>query len=195
MSLELLRAVIYYSQARGTAYGVAIGLADHYNDEKGAAWPSVARLATFARASERATQDALRILTKPKEQGGLGEWTVELRKNRPSIYRPNFKNFGPRIVPSPRGAESAPTAGPWGADFSEDGPPGVQNFPSRGAESAPNPVKEPDTYGDPVMGAGSAPEPRNAQNAQGENRERWEPKTVDPAKGLEMIRKLREELS
>ncbi len=123
MSLELLRAVIYYSKARGAAYAVAIGLADHFNDEKGGSWPSVERLATFARTSVRATQYALRELTTPVDEGGLGEWEAIPRPGpkKTTIYRPIFANFGPRVVPSPKGAD----------------------FSFMGAKSAPNPVKDP----------------------------------------------------
>ncbi len=179
MSLELLRAVIYYSRAKGTAYAVAIGLADHYNDERGSAWPSVPRLATFARASERATQNALKDLCTPQAQGGLGEWRCIQRNGKPNLYVPNFNNFGPRIVPSPRGAESAGVANPWGADFSGGDQTGVQNLRGRGAESAPNPVIEPK-------------EPVRAQKAPEGNREQDESTPAEDA--LEQIRALRKEL-
>ena len=61
MSIELISSALNDSSATGTTKLVLIGLCNHANAD-GLCWPSVSRLATYARCNERTVQRHLRQL-------------------------------------------------------------------------------------------------------------------------------------
>lgn len=120
MSLQSYVTVWEGSQAKGSTLLVLLAIAEHYNPEKGFAWPSVERIANYARVSIRTVQDHLRKLEE------LGELAVVVGggRNNPSRYYLNFK----KLEASRRSL--APGKNP--ADFAPFAPETPQN---RGADS------------------------------------------------------------
>lgn len=120
MSLQSYVTVWEGSQAKGSTLLVLLAIAEHYNPEKGFAWPSVERIANYARVSIRTVQEHLRKLEE------LGELAVVVGggRNNPSRYYLNFK----KLEASRRSL--APEKNP--ADFAPFAPQTPQN---RGADS------------------------------------------------------------
>ena len=85
MSIEALAIALNHSQARGAAKLVLIGIANHLGpDADEGAWPSQARLASYANVSDRAVRDAIEALV------ALGEVRVEVAGgNSRNQYKPN----------------------------------------------------------------------------------------------------------
>ena len=125
MSVQALGWVLQNSPAKLADRLVLIAIADHASSETGQAWPSVSRLMTYSRLSERSVRASLRNLRDS------GQITVE-----PS-GGPHGVNVY-TVVMTP--AESAPLQDLQGAGFASGG---VQSLPPVGAESAPKPLIEP----------------------------------------------------
>jgi hypothetical protein len=83
MSIEAVSLVLNESKATGRAKLVLIGIANHLGDQ--GAWPSIARLARYANASQRSVKRDIQELI------ALGELEVELQ-NAPmnSQYKTNL---------------------------------------------------------------------------------------------------------
>lgn len=86
------------TELEGTPLLVALCIADHAQDESGEAWPSIARICTRVRRSERAVYEALAVV----EESGWME----------RIARPGRSNVYRMLLPTPAvgrtPAESAP---------------------------------------------------------------------------------------
>ena len=85
MSIEALTVVLNHSKARGASKLVLIGIANHLGpDADEGAWPSQARLASYANISDRAVRDAIENLVN------LGELHVEVAGGvSRNQYKPN----------------------------------------------------------------------------------------------------------
>jgi hypothetical protein len=85
MSVEALSIVLNHSRAKGASKLVLIGIANHLGpDAEEGAWPSQARLASYANVSDRAVRDAIDNLVK------LGELRVAVAAGQSrSQYKPN----------------------------------------------------------------------------------------------------------
>jgi hypothetical protein len=59
MSIEALTVVLNHSQAKGAVKLILIGIANHINPDNDGAWPSQAKLASYANCSERYVHDAV----------------------------------------------------------------------------------------------------------------------------------------
>lgn len=86
MSIEALSIVLNHSKAKGAAKLVLIGIANHLGpDADEGAWPSQARLASYANVSDRAVRDAIEALEQlgelRKEQAG-GHSRNQYKPNR-----------------------------------------------------------------------------------------------------------------
>ena len=73
MSIEALTVVLNHSQAKGAVKLILIGIANHINPDNDGAWPSQAKLASYANCSERYVHDAVEELV------ALGELRAEVR--------------------------------------------------------------------------------------------------------------------
>jgi hypothetical protein len=73
MSIEALTVVLNHSQAKGAVKLILIGIANHINPDNDGAWPSQAKLASYANCSERYVHDAVNELVE------LGELRTEVR--------------------------------------------------------------------------------------------------------------------
>lgn len=89
MSLSSYTDVWEGSEATGSTLLVLLALGEHYNPERGYAWPSVETIAAYARVSLRTVQRHLRDLEE------LGEIKIYLGGGRqnPSRYYLNFKKL------------------------------------------------------------------------------------------------------
>jgi hypothetical protein len=85
MSVEALSIVLNHSRAKGASKLVLIGIANHLGpDADDGAWPSQARLASYANISDRAVRDAIDNLVN------LGELEVaQAAGHSRSQYKPN----------------------------------------------------------------------------------------------------------
>ena len=85
MSVEALSIVLNHSRAKGASKLVLIGIANHLGpDADEGAWPSQARLASYANVSDRAVRDAIENLV------ALGELKVaQAAGHSRSQYKPN----------------------------------------------------------------------------------------------------------
>lgn len=92
MSIEITRAVWEDANFSQTALLVLLALADHANDD-GVCWPSVARLATRVRTSERHVQ---RILGNLEQAGWL---TRDERPGRSTVFRVTPPTPDPHVTP------------------------------------------------------------------------------------------------
>jgi hypothetical protein len=78
MSIEALTVVLNHSQAKGAVKLILIGIANHINPDNDGAWPSQAKLASYANCSERYVHDAVNELIE------LGELRVDARGGKSS---------------------------------------------------------------------------------------------------------------
>lgn len=84
MSVEAIAIVLNHSKARGAAKIVLMGIANHINPDNDGAWPSQAKLASYANVSDRAVRDAVDALVQ------LGELRYETAAGvSKSQYKPN----------------------------------------------------------------------------------------------------------
>lgn len=84
MSVEAIAIVLNHSKARGAAKIVLMGIANHINPDNDGAWPSQAKLASYANVSDRAVRDAVDTLVS------LGELRYETAAGvSKSQYKPN----------------------------------------------------------------------------------------------------------
>ena len=84
MSVEAIAIVLNHSKARGAAKIVLMGIANHINPDNDGAWPSQAKLASYANVSDRAVRDAVDVLVS------LGELRYETAAGvSKSQYKPN----------------------------------------------------------------------------------------------------------
>lgn len=85
MSIEALSIVLNHSKSKATAKLVLIGIANHLGpDAEDGAWPSQARLASYANVTDRAVRNAIDELVL------LGELRVEVAGgNSKNQYKPN----------------------------------------------------------------------------------------------------------
>lgn len=86
MSVKVMAWVWDHSEAKGMARLVLLAIADHADDERWSAWPSVARIAAKVKISERTVQRYLRSLealgevTVAAKQGGSNRYTIHPRQ-------------------------------------------------------------------------------------------------------------------
>jgi hypothetical protein len=86
MSIEALSIVLNHSKATGAVKIILMGIANHINPDNDGAWPSQAKLASYANCSERYVHDAVDQLIK------LGELKVKTAGgrskggNKPNLY-------------------------------------------------------------------------------------------------------------
>lgn len=73
MSIEALTVVLNHSQAKGAVKLILIGIANHINPDNDGAWPSQAKLASYANCSERYVHDAVEELVR------MGELQTQVR--------------------------------------------------------------------------------------------------------------------
>lgn len=78
MSIEALTVVLNHSQAKGAVKLILIGIANHINPDNDGAWPSQAKLASYANCSERYVHDAVAELVQ------LGELRIVPRGGKSS---------------------------------------------------------------------------------------------------------------
>jgi hypothetical protein len=78
MSIEALTVVLNHSQAKGAVKLILIGIANHINPDNDGAWPSQAKLASYANCSERYVHDAVAELV------ALGELRIDARGGKSS---------------------------------------------------------------------------------------------------------------
>ena len=78
MSIEALTVVLNHSLAKGAVKLILIGIANHINPDNDGAWPSQAKLASYANCSERYVHDAVNELIE------LGELRVDARGGKSS---------------------------------------------------------------------------------------------------------------
>jgi hypothetical protein len=78
MSIEALTVVLNHSQAKGAVKLILIGIANHINPDNDGAWPSQAKLASYANCSERYVHDAVAELVQ------LGELRIAARGGKSS---------------------------------------------------------------------------------------------------------------
>ncbi|MFV3334248.1 helix-turn-helix domain-containing protein [Pseudomonas sp. NY15437] len=112
---------------------VLISLADNANDE-GVCWPSVAKIAERTCLSERAVQQAIKVLNE------CNALTIEARQGRSTMFTVTPAAFAPPQKVHPRSkctpAGSAPTPAPAA-------PPPPQDLHPTPADAAPRTVIEP----------------------------------------------------
>lgn len=155
MSVEAIAIAINHSRAEGLARMVLVGIANHDGD--GGAWPSVAKLARYAKRSPRAVQRYLRELED------LGEVVVHEQAGgdattRPD-QRPNLYEFTLACPPECDGTKQHRLPGDPGYGVTRMSPRGRQRGDARGAHGvtpvSPEPSQEPTTPQPPQAGAPS----------------------------------------
>lgn len=110
---------------------VLIGLADHTDDDGRGAWPSVRKLAEYARCSERTVHARLRVL---EEHGLIRRGDQDMLAHLPANRRPVVYDvtFGVQEVHTSRGAGDAGVneTASWGAQPGDSGVHAVADKPS-----------------------------------------------------------------
>lgn len=102
MSIEVMSWVLNNSPVRGTEKIILLGLANHADADGNNAYPSVARLARYANVSERAVQQALRILEEGGHiyrhfnEGGSAQQRADRRPNKYTVLMYGVKQTSPR---------------------------------------------------------------------------------------------------
>lgn len=112
---------------------VLIGLADNANDE-GVCWPSVAKIAERTCLSERAVQQAIKVLNECKAL------SIEARQGRSTMFTVTPAAFTPPQKVHPRRKCTPAASAPTPADAA---PPPPQDMHPTPAASAPRTVIEP----------------------------------------------------
>ncbi|HCJ7663140.1 TPA: helix-turn-helix domain-containing protein [Pseudomonas aeruginosa] len=112
---------------------VLISLADNANDE-GVCWPSVAKIAERTCLSERAVQQAIKVLNECKAL------SIEARQGRSTMFTVTPAAFAPPQKVHPRRKCTPATSAPTPADAA---PPPPQDMHLTPAASAPRTVIEP----------------------------------------------------
>ena len=85
MSVEAMAIVLNHSRAKGAAKIVLLGIANHINPDNDGAWPSQARLASYANITERAVRNCVDQLVELGElvvKVGAGNSTTQYKTNR-----------------------------------------------------------------------------------------------------------------
>lgn len=110
---------------------VLIGLADHTDDDGRGAWPSVRKLAEYARCSERTVHARLRVL---EEHGLIRRGDQDMLAHLPANRRPVVYDvtFGVQEMHTSRGAGDAGVneTASWGAQPGDSGVHAVADKPS-----------------------------------------------------------------
>lgn len=102
MSIEVMSWVLNNAPVRGTEKIILLGLANHADADGNNAYPSVARLARYANVSERAVQQALRILEEGGHiyrhfnEGGSAQQRADRRPNKYTVLMRGVKPASPR---------------------------------------------------------------------------------------------------
>lgn len=112
---------------------VLISLADNANDE-GVCWPSVAKIAERTCLSERAVQQAIKVLNECKAL------SIEARQGRSTMFTVTPAAFAPPQKVHPRRKCTHAANAPTPADAA---PPPPQEMPPTPADAAPRTVIEP----------------------------------------------------
>lgn len=112
---------------------VLISLADNANDE-GVCWPSVAKIAERTCLSERAVQQAIKVLNECKAL------SIEARQGRSTMFTVTPAAFAPQQKVHPRRKCTPAASAPTPADAA---PPPPQDMHPTPAASAPRTVIEP----------------------------------------------------